>query len=391
MISFIQILTPHPDFYLLFFCIISASLIGKYFSSWYKIALYNSKNFKSPETHLLSEQMPNISVIIPFRNEAHRIIPLLNSIQKIDFGGQIEFLFINDHSSDNSVEVIKNHDTFLLHDCNIINIESEKHGKKDALEIGISAAKNEIIITTDADCTLMNSTLKTLILTFVEKNANLGIGPIIFNTTRFSIHQIYQKVENTALIALGFYQFHIGKPTMANGANLIFKKSIFLSLNPFKNNRHIAGGDDIFNLEAFYKFNPTKVISISDPNAAIATNVLKSFSELWKQRIRWVKKTAFQTTSNTEKSQKHLALFFMLFWGLTIIALYYSCYEIMLILWFGKVISDTIILKKIFHSFKQPISVLEIILSSIFQNFFIPVLGIAYPFCKTDWKQRVYS
>jgi cellulose synthase/poly-beta-1,6-N-acetylglucosamine synthase-like glycosyltransferase len=147
----------------------------------------------------------------------------------------------------------------------------------------------------------------------------------------------------------------------------------------------------IFNLEAFYKFNPTKVISISDPSAAIATNVLKNFSELWKQRIRWVKKTAFQATSNTEKSQKYLALFFMLFWGLTITALYHSCYEIMLILWFGKVVADTIILKKIFHSFKQPISIIEIVVSSVFQNFFIPILGIAHPFSKTNWKQRVYS
>ncbi len=391
MISFLQILQVIPNFYLLFLWLIALLLIGNYFFTWHKIAQHNSEIFKPYETHLSTKENPNISVIIPFRNEAHRIIPLLNSIQKIDFEGQIEFLFINDHSSDNSAEIIKNHDTFLSNDCKIIHLENDKHGKKDALEIGISAAYNEIIITTDADCVLMNSTFKTLIQAFTEKNANMGIGPVIFDSNRFSIHQIYQKIENTALIALGFYQFHIGKPTMANGANLIFKKSIFLTLNPFENNRKIAGGDDIFNLEAFYKFNPNKVIFISDPNAAISTNVLKSLSELWKQRIRWVKKTAFQTTSNTEKSQKYLALFFMLFWGLTFMALYYSCYEIMLFLWFGKIVSDTIILKKIFHSFKQPISVIEIIVSSIFQNFFIPILGIAHPFSKTDWKQRIYS
>ena len=391
MISFLQILSPSQNLYLLFLWLISLLLIGNYFFLWYKIAQYNSKKFKSPETQSLNEKIPNISLIVPFRNEAHRIIPLLNSIQEIDFEGQIEFLFINDHSSDNSIDVIKHHPSFQSNNYKIINLENAKHGKKDALEIGISAAENEIIITTDADCVLMPSTLKTLTKAFIEKNANMGIGPVIFNTTRFSIHQIYQKIENTALIALGFYQFHIGKPTMANGANLIFKKSIFLELNPFENNKKIAGGDDIFNLEAFYKFNPTKVISITDPNAAIFTNVLNSLSELWKQRIRWVKKTAFQTTSNTEKSQKYLALFFMFFWGLTTMALYFSCYEIMLTLWIGKVVADTIILKKIFHSFKQPISVIEIIVSSLFQNFFIPILGIAHPFSKTDWKQRVYS
>lgn len=391
MISFLEILSISNNFYLLFLWLISLLLIGKYFFAWYKIALYNSKNFKSAETHSLNEKMPNISVIIPFRNEAYRIIPLLNSIQETDFEGQIEFLFINDHSTDNSNAVIQNHDTFRSHNCKIINLEGNKNGKKDALEIGISAAENEIIITTDADCILINSTIKTLIQAFIEKNANMGIGPVIFNTTRFSMHQIYQKIENTALVALGFYQFHIGKPTMANGANLIFKRSIFLELNPFGKNKNIAGGDDIFTLEAFYKFDPTKVISIPDPNAAVFTNVLINLNELWKQRIRWVKKTTFQTTSNTEKSQKSLAIFFMLFWGLTSISLYYSCYEIMLILWLGKVVADTIILKKTFQTFKQPISIFEIVVASIFQNIFIPILGILHPFSKTNWKQRVYS
>jgi len=391
VISFLQILSLSQNFYHLFLWLISLLLISKYFFSWYKIAKYNSTNFKASKTHSINEKVPNISVIIPFRNEAHRIIPLLNSIQEIDFEGQIEFLFINDHSTDNSIDVIKNHPFFQSNNYKIINLEGDKHGKKDALEIGISAAENEIIITTDADCVLMPSTLKTLTKAFIEKHANMGIGPVFFNITRFSIHQIYQKIENTALIALGFYQFSMNKPTMANGANLIFKKSIFLELNPFEDNKKIAGGDDIFTLEAFYNFDPTKVISITDPNAAISTNVLASLTELWKQRIRWVKKTAFQSTSNTEKSQKSLAIFFILFWGLTIMALYYSYYEIMLILWIGKVVADTIILKKIFQSFKQPISIFEIVVASIFQNIFIPILGVFHPFSKTNWKQRVYS
>ena len=391
MTSFIQILSLSTNFYLLFLWLISLLIIANYFYTWYKIAQFNSKNFKSPEIHSLKEKTPNVSVIIPFRNEAHRIIALLNSIQKIDFEGQIEFLFIDDHSTDNAIEIINQHPSFQSNHCKILKLKNTKNGKKDALKTGISEAENEIIITTDADCVWMSSTLKTLIYAFVESNANLGIGPVFFNTSQFSIHQFYQKIENTALIALGFYQFSKNKPTMANGANLIFKKSVFLELNPFENNNKIAGGDDIFTLEAFYKFDPKKVISITDPNAAVFTNVLSKLAELWNQRIRWVKKTTFQSTSNTEKSQKNLAIFFILFWGLTTLSLYYSCYETLLILWLGKIITDIIILKKIFHSFKQPITIFEIILSSIFQNFFIPILGIAHPFSKTNWKQRIYS
>jgi cellulose synthase/poly-beta-1,6-N-acetylglucosamine synthase-like glycosyltransferase len=298
---------------------------------------------------------------------------------------------MDDHSDDSSIDVIQEHSCYQNNNCRIIHLTKGLNGKKEALKTGIAQAINEIIITTDADCELMPHTLTNLTLAFIENDSNLGIGPVFFDSTQFSIHQFYQKIENTALIALGFYQFSKNKPTMANGANLIFKKSIFLQLNPFEKNKNIAGGDDIFTLEAFYKFNPNKVISIPNPNAAVKTNVLNGISDLWNQRIRWIKKTAFQATSNTEKSQKLLALFFILFWGLTILSWYYLCYEIMLMLWLGKVVADTIILKKIFQSFKQPITYFEIFAASFFQNFFIPILGISHPFFKTNWKQRIYN
>ena len=98
MISFLQILSLSQNFYHLFLWLISLLLIGKYFFSWYKIAQFNSTNFKASETHSLNEKMPNISVIIPFRNEAHRIIPLLNSIQETHLSLK-EFIIARDDSS----------------------------------------------------------------------------------------------------------------------------------------------------------------------------------------------------------------------------------------------------------------------------------------------------
>jgi glycosyltransferase involved in cell wall biosynthesis len=196
VICFLQILQAILNSYLLFLWLISLLLIGNYFFAWFKIAKFNSKNFKSHKTQSYNEKMPNISVLIPFRNESHRIIPLLNSIRKIDFEGQIEFLFIDDHSTDNSIAAIKHHPIFQSNNCKIIILKEGYNGKKDALKTGISEASNEIIITTDADCELMSSTLKTLTSAFVKSNANLGIGPVFFNTTQFSVHQFYQKCEN---------------------------------------------------------------------------------------------------------------------------------------------------------------------------------------------------
>jgi cellulose synthase/poly-beta-1,6-N-acetylglucosamine synthase-like glycosyltransferase len=193
------------------------------------------------------------------------------------------------------------------------------------------------------------------------------------------------------LVALGLYQFKSGKPTMANGANLMFNKEIFLKLNPFKSNQNIAGGDDIFALEAFYNFNASKVISVSNPESAIYTNVVENVNDFWQQRVRWIRKTMSQKTKNTAKSQILLALFFLIFWGITLISLFQQHYEITAILWLGKLFSDVFCILQIFKTFNQKANFSEIFYASIFQNLFIPTLGVFSVFQKkVYWKNRTY-
>lgn len=357
-----------------------------YFIFWKKVAnSLNSSHFT------ISTAKHSVSVIIPFRNEEHRIKKLLQSIKSIDFEGHIEFIFIDDHSTDLSVLQIQSEMENLTHQFYIQHLPENKFGKKNAINLGVAKANNNIIITTDADCEFLPTTFSILVSTFIHKNANLGLGPVFFHSNNCNAIETYQKIENTALVALGFYQLQSRKPTMANGANLIFLKSIFEQLNPFENNQHIAGGDDIFTLEAFYKLDPQQVIAINHPEAGIVTSVLPSFKELWLQRVRWVKKTQFQSTQNTQKSQQVLAIFFMLFWGVSMMSLYLSIDGLFLFLWCSKILVDTINLQQIFKLFNQKITFIEILVASVFQNFFIPILGILHPFFQTRWKERNFN
>lgn len=326
--------------------------------------------------------------MIPFRNESERISPLLDSMLNLINKEDIEFIFIDDHSSDQSQFTIKNHPAYSKLNCKLFQLDSNKSGKKMAIIKGINEAKNNIILTTDADCEFQPETIKELYSTFINNQIHLLIAPVFFKAKQRNLIHSYQKIENTVLVALGFYQNKTNKPTMANSANLMYDKSFFLQLNPFHNNLQIPGGDDIFTLEAFYQFDPHKILWTTNPNAAVYSNVLNHFSELWHQRIRWVKKTIHQSTQNTAKSQIFLALFFIFFWGFTICSMVLNHYEITAILWLGKAISDLFSIRIIFKKFNQPIQNSEILWSSLFQNFFIPAIGIATPFQKVHWKNR---
>lgn len=373
------------------FILLSVLLIFSYFIIWRDISKTFTQKRKDhkPATILLNAQ--TLSIIIPFRNEAKRILPLLNSILEIQSSINLEFLFVDDHSTDETSNTIRNHPSFQKFNCKLLQLSVNETGKKSAIIIGVESATYPIVLTTDADCQFQEKTIDTLMQEYLQNEANFCIGPVFFKTSNSNPLQCYQKIENTCLVALGLYQFKSGKPTMANGANLMFNKEIFLKLNPFKSNQNIAGGDDIFALEAFYNFNSLKVISVSNPESAIYTNVVENINDFWQQRVRWIRKTMSQKTKNTAKSQILLALFFLIFWGITLISLFQQYYEITAILWLGKLFSDVFCIRQIFKTFNQKTNFSEILYASIFQNLFIPPLGIFSAFQKkVYWKNRTY-
>lgn len=89
----------------------------------------------------------SISVIVPVYNEAENISPIFKGIKEIlsPIGGFLEIIFVNDGSTDNTLEELKK-----LKPVKIINFR-KNFGQTAALDAGIKAAEGEIIITMDGD------------------------------------------------------------------------------------------------------------------------------------------------------------------------------------------------------------------------------------------------
>jgi len=109
----------------------------------------------TPETRYVKNknvERYKISVIVPLLNEEESLNPLytqiissLNEMGKPDY----EIIFVDDGSSDNSLNVIKE---LCQRDRNIKYISFRKnYGKSAALSLGFSNATGDIIITMDAD------------------------------------------------------------------------------------------------------------------------------------------------------------------------------------------------------------------------------------------------
>ena len=93
----------------------------------------------------------NLSIVIPLLNEEESLPELHHWIAQVmqSNGFLYEILFIDDGSTDNSWEVIKN---LSQKDSNVKGIRFLKNfGKSQALHAGFARAQGEVIITMDAD------------------------------------------------------------------------------------------------------------------------------------------------------------------------------------------------------------------------------------------------
>ncbi len=91
------------------------------------------------------------SVIVPIFNEEDSILPFYHLVKKSMEGlpGKYEIIFIDDGSTDSSLEKMK---ALSKHDVNIRIIHFEQNrGQGKALEEGFSEAKGEVLVTIDGD------------------------------------------------------------------------------------------------------------------------------------------------------------------------------------------------------------------------------------------------
>lgn len=96
--------------------------------------------------------MQLITIIIPAYNEEEVLTPLLDRLKKLEknvINYSFEFLFINDGSSDKTLEIIQNKRK-VIKNISYVNL-SRNYGKEIAMIAGLDHARGDAVIIIDAD------------------------------------------------------------------------------------------------------------------------------------------------------------------------------------------------------------------------------------------------
>ena len=154
--------------------LIAAGIVGVYLLLlFFPIVAWQQMPFTSAEKY-----KGKVSVIIPFRNEEANLKRLVEAL-KVQTYPWFEVLFVNDHSTDDSLNVLRRLvEKDIPFSFSIISLEGTQ-GKKAAIAAGIAQATGEIIVTTDADCWFDRNWLLAMTSGFNNSQTQMVTGPVV--------------------------------------------------------------------------------------------------------------------------------------------------------------------------------------------------------------------
>lgn len=230
---------------LYFFYLLSAINFGYLIVQWKFI---NTKETAS------SNKADAVSVVICAKNEDITLPSLLVSLTNQNYNN-FEIVLVNDASRDDTLDIME---SFAKGNSNatVVNVlENDRfwRGKKFALTMGIKKAKNNTLLFTDADCSLVsNNWISSMVGTY-KSETEIVLGYGAYKKTSGLLNKLVR--FETVLTASNYFSFaKLFTPYMGVGRNLSYKKDLFLNSNGFYGHMDIASGDD----DLFVNKNATK-------------------------------------------------------------------------------------------------------------------------------------
>src|SRR6478735_275199 len=193
------------------------------------------------------------TVVIPAFNEAAFLGRTLQSLRNQDFAGEIEVIVVDNNSTDETAWVARSYGALTLFE--------PQRGVCSARQLGTSAARGEIVLSTDADTVHPPDWLTRIDERFRETECCVAIaGPC-----RFSPAPMWARLYPTLLFGVVQLVFAAtGHVLYATATNIAFRRSAF----PGYQTTLTQGGDELGLLRLLRRqgsivFDETNVVTTS--------------------------------------------------------------------------------------------------------------------------------
>ncbi len=235
-----------------------------------------------------------VTLIIPARDEALHLPPLLQAIQQQTYpAALLQVIVIDDFSTDATAQIVQ---TFPASNIQLLRMSDHLDAtqrlnsyKKKAIELAVGQATGALIVTTDADCIMGPRWIETVVQFYETHTPKFIAAPVSFHQEN-NFFKVLQSLDfmNMQGITGSVAQLKIG--TMCNGANLAYEKAAFYEVGGFKGIDNIASGDDMLLMYKIYRHFPGSIGYLKHQEAIVSTAPVDTLSAFMHQRIRWSSK-----------------------------------------------------------------------------------------------------
>lgn len=330
-----------------------------------------------------------VSVIIPARNEATRINKCLDALLEQSYPKEYtEIIVVNDFSTDETAARVLHHPLR----CKLINLSDHisqdiNSYKKKAIETGIDGSTGELIICTDADCTMGVDWIRMLVTVFEKKHVKFIAAPvkIIADGSLLAIFQILDFISLQGITGAAVYK---NLYPMCNGANLAYSRKAYDEVHGFSDIDHIASGDDMLLMKKIQSRFSGEIGYVKSQQAIVSTGPAENFKAFINQRIRWASKISHYKHPATFLTLALVYFVNIFLFVLFIVCFFYGHWRWLIFLIAFKTISEYFFVSKVATFFQQQGLMKYFPLCQPFHILYTIVAGSFGSFGKYEWKNR---
>ena len=235
---------------------------------------------------------PFVSIVIPAKNEAKNIVNILNNLSQQTYPEDLfEVIVVDDKSQDYTATIVND---FMGNISNLqllstAGIESSLRYKKHPLNLGIRKSQGEILLLTDADCTVSSNWISAMVSSFTE-----NVGMVIGYSEASPVRTITQKLEALdflMLLSAARGSAALGDPYACTGQNLAYRRQAFDAVGGFSAFASQVGGDDTLLMQQIKRQTSWEIVFSPDPDSFVKSTPQETAWGFITQRIRWATDT----------------------------------------------------------------------------------------------------
>ncbi len=327
-------------------------VVMAFIQGWYWLWYYRRAAYATPDTTSASGALPPLSVVICARNEAENLLRFLPSVLEQDYPSY-EVVVVNDCSEDNTFDILGDMMKRYPH-LKVSMIQKDPgftHTKKLAMLIGIKAAKNDMLVFTDADCRPATANWLREVAAAAKPGTDIVIGYGGYLPGEGILNR-YIRYETMFTGMQYFGMAMAGIPYMGVGRNLAYRRSFFFDRGGFGPHNHIMSGDD----DLFVNRNATadNCSLMVNHDSFTLSSAQQSLGAWIKQKRRHLSAAAYY--KNNDKIRLFLEpLSRMSYYGLLIVLLIMlASWPVVLFVALTRLVMRAVILKKAAATFNEP-------------------------------------